>query len=76
MKPENAEDLTILAVPTPEVSAYAINIGRVVDHAVLVATSGVTRFADARRAAELLREAGATIAATLFLAKKDNVAAA
>jgi uncharacterized protein involved in exopolysaccharide biosynthesis len=69
-------DLTILAVPTPEVSAYAINIGHAVDHAILVGTSGVTRFADARRSAELLREAGATIAASLFLAKKGSVAAA
>jgi uncharacterized protein involved in exopolysaccharide biosynthesis len=69
-------DLTILAVPTPEVSAYAISMGRVVDHAVLVATAGVTRFADARRSAELLREAGATVAASLFLTRKGNVAAA
>ena len=69
-------DLTILAVPTPEVSAYAIKMGRAVDHAVLVATAGVTRFADARRSAELLREAGATVAASLFLTRKVKVAAA
>jgi capsular polysaccharide biosynthesis protein len=69
-------DLTILAVPTPQVSTYAISMGRQVDHAVLVATAGVTRFADARRSAELLREAGATIAASLFLTRKVEVAAA
>jgi len=63
-------------VPTPEVSAYAIKMGRAVDHAVLVATAGVTRFADARRSAELLREAGATVAASLFLTRKVKVAAA
>jgi capsular polysaccharide biosynthesis protein len=73
---DSGYDLTILAVPTPDVSAYAINMGRVVDHAVLVATAGVTRFADARRSAELLREAGTTIAASLLLTRKGNVAAA
>jgi hypothetical protein len=51
-------------------------MGRTVDHAVLVATAGVTRFADARRSAELLREAGTTIAASLLLTRKINVAAA
>jgi hypothetical protein len=73
---DNGYDLTILAVPSPEVSAYAITMGRTVDHAVLVATAGVTRFADARRSAELLREAGTTIAASLLLTRKINVAAA
>jgi hypothetical protein len=60
-------DLTIVAVASPESSSYAISAARLTPHAVLIATEGKTRFESARRSAEVLREAGATIAASILV---------
>jgi capsular polysaccharide biosynthesis protein len=60
-------DLTIVAVSSPESSPYAISAARATDHAVLIATEGKTRFESARRSAEVLREAGATLAASILV---------
>jgi capsular polysaccharide biosynthesis protein len=63
-------DLTILAAPAPESSPYTLSAARLVEHTVLVATAGVTHVAEARRTAELLREAGGTVTASLLLPRQ------
>ena len=59
-----AEDsLLVVSVPSPETSPAAVLLAPMVSQVVLVATAGVTRFADARRTADLLRHTGAQVAA-------------
>ena len=62
-------DVIVLAAPSPESSPYTLSAARLVNHTVLVATAGVTRFTDARRSADLLREAGATVGASILVSK-------
>ena len=63
-------DFTVLAVPPPGSNPFALSAARKVDRALLVATVGVTHSADVRRTAELLRELGATVAASILVPKE------
>jgi capsular polysaccharide biosynthesis protein len=58
-----SNDLVLVSVPSPDVSPAALTLGRKLKQAVVVSTIGVTRFADARRTAEVLREAGIRVVA-------------
>ncbi len=56
-------DFAVLSVGSPDTNPSAFSLARSADLAVLVATTGVTRFAAARRAAESLRQAGVDLVA-------------
>jgi len=60
-------DFAVLSVGSPDTNPSAFSLARSADLAVLVATAGVTRFADARRAAEALRQAGIDLVACFLL---------
>jgi capsular polysaccharide biosynthesis protein len=64
-----SNDLVLVAVPSPDVSPAALTFGRTVKGAVLVATRGVTRFADARRTAELMRASGVDVVSGILVAR-------
>jgi hypothetical protein len=64
-----AHDLAILSVPAPQSSPTAVSLAKTADIAILVATSGATRAADVRRAADNLRQAGVEVAASMLVAK-------
>ena len=61
------DDLALVAVPSPDISPAAVMLGRTSPHAALVATRGVTRFGEARRTADLLRQAGVDVAAGILV---------
>ena len=65
------DDLKVRAEADRPIPAgpYTLSAARLVNHTVLVATAGVTRFTDARRSADLLREAGATVGASILVSK-------
>jgi capsular polysaccharide biosynthesis protein len=65
-----ADELVLVAVPSPDTSPAALTLGRNVKRAVVVATRGVTHFSDAHRTAELLRESGIEVLAGV-LAPRD-----
>jgi capsular polysaccharide biosynthesis protein len=62
-----SSDLVLVSVPSPDTSPAALSLGRNIKQAVLVSTLGVTRFADARRTAELLRESGVRVVAGILV---------
>jgi Mrp family chromosome partitioning ATPase len=62
-----SSDLVLVSVPSPDTSPAALSLGRNIKQAVLVSTIGVTRFADARRTAELLRESGVRVVAGILV---------
>lgn len=61
--------VTIVA-PPPQQGTECIAIAGAADVAILVARSGKTRFGEAQLAAELLRHAGVTIAASLLVTRR------
>jgi capsular polysaccharide biosynthesis protein len=63
------EDLALVSVPSPDVSPAAVMLGRTTRQAALVATRGVTRFGEARRTADLLRQSGVEIAACVLISR-------
>lgn len=71
--PREPIDLTIFAAPSPDASARAVLLARSSDAAVVVATKGVTRFADAERTSALLRAAGTDVVAAILLPKAKRV---
>lgn len=68
-RPVGPDELTVIAAPAPEVSSRALNVGRHADATVLVATAGATRFSEAQRTAELLRQSGAEVALGILLSR-------
>jgi capsular polysaccharide biosynthesis protein len=64
---QSADTLLVVAVPSPDTNPIALLLGPGAKRAVLAATAGVTRFREARRTAELLRQAGVEIAAAILL---------
>jgi capsular polysaccharide biosynthesis protein len=64
---QSADTLMVVAVPSPDINPIALLLGPNAKRAVLAATAGVTRFRDARRTAELLRQAGVEIGAAILL---------
>jgi hypothetical protein len=71
--PREPVDLTIFAAPSPDASARAVLLARSSDAAVVVATKGVTRFADAERTSALLRSAGTDVVAAILLPKAKRI---
>jgi hypothetical protein len=70
---ESTSDLFVLvSAPSPETRPTALLLGRSVKRAVLVATTGVTRFSDARRTAELLRQSGVDVVAGLLVPRESH----
>ena len=64
---DGADELRVIAAPSPEVSSRALNLAGSTDLAILVATAGRTRFGEARRTAEMLRQAGSDVAVGILL---------
>src|SRR5205823_5901871 len=62
-----ADELKVIAAPSPDVSSRALNLAGSTDLAILVATAGRTRFGEARRTAEMLRQAGSEVAVGILL---------
>ncbi len=67
---DSAGTLVLVAVPSPDTSPTAITLGRTAKRAVLAATAGVTRFRDARRTADLLRQSGVDVVAAILLPRR------
>jgi capsular polysaccharide biosynthesis protein len=61
------DDFMLVPVQSPDVSSKALVLGRTIKHSVIVATNGVTRFADARRTADLLRQSGVDVVAGILV---------
>jgi hypothetical protein len=62
--------LAIVVAPAPQTGPDCISLAGAADAAVLVATSGRTRFGDAQLAASLLRQVGVTPSAALLLTER------
>jgi hypothetical protein len=60
----------IVVAPAPQKGPDCISLAYAADVAILVATSGRTRFGEAQLAARLLRQAGLPTAAALLLTKR------
>jgi capsular polysaccharide biosynthesis protein len=61
------DDFMLVPVQSPDVNSKALVLGRTIKHSVIVATNGVTRFADARRTADLLRQSGVDVVAGILV---------
>src|SRR5438105_2608715 len=59
-------DLTITLAPPPHANAPLLPPAAVGDVAIVVATAGLTRFAEVRRATDALRQAGIDVAASVL----------
>ena len=68
-------DAALLSVPSPLSSPVPIWMARLVDQVVLVATEGATRHAEARQSAELIRQAGGRITASVLLSRRSRFVA-
>jgi hypothetical protein len=66
-------DFAVVAVPSVDSSPAALTLARSVDQTILVATVGVTHFAEARRAADLIRQAGGTVAASFLVPPSNDI---
>jgi Mrp family chromosome partitioning ATPase len=64
---DSVRNFVLVAVPSPDTSPTAVLLQPTVQRAVLAATAGVTRFPDARRTADLLRQAGVDVVAAILL---------
>jgi len=60
-------EFVLMSVPSPDVSPAALALGRSIKQSVLVATHGITRYGDARRTADLLRQSGIDVVAGILL---------
>ena len=67
---DSAMTVVLVAVPSPDTSPTAVLLRRTAKRAVLTATAGVTRFQDARRTADLLRQAGVDVVAAILLPRR------
>ena len=64
------DHLVLVAVPAPDARPSALMLTPEVNGAVVVATKGRTRFGEARRTAELLRQSGVEIVAAMLLPRE------
>src|SRR5919204_466293 len=64
---DSARTFVLVAVPSPDTRPTAVLLRRTAKRAVLAATAGITRFQDARRTAELLRQSGVDVVAAILL---------
>jgi capsular polysaccharide biosynthesis protein len=64
------DGLVVLSVPSPDVSPAALMVARKANRAVLVATLRRTRVSEARRTAELLRQAGVEVAVGVLMPRR------
>jgi Mrp family chromosome partitioning ATPase len=62
-------DLTVIAAPSPETSARVVRLAAAGGPVIVVATAGRTRFREAQRTAELLRQAGGQVVAAVLVAR-------
>jgi capsular polysaccharide biosynthesis protein len=62
----------VVAVPSPDISPAAVQLGGTAKRAVIAATAGVTRVQDARRTADLLRRSGVDVAAGVLLTRRSG----
>ncbi len=60
-------EFVVMSVPAPDVSPAALDLARSIKQSVLVATCGVTHFADVRRTADLLRLSGVEVSAGILV---------
>lgn len=65
-------DFAVVSVGSPNTNPSAFSLARSTDLAVVVATSGVTPFGEARRTAESLRQAGVDLVASFLLADRED----
>lgn len=65
-------DFAVVSVGSPNANPSAFALAHSTDLAVVVATAGVTPFDEARRTAELLRQAGVTLVASFLLADRRD----
>lgn len=65
-----AYDLAVLSAASPDRSPMALSLAPCTDLAMLVATAGRTRFAEAARTAESLRRAGIEVVGSLLLPER------
>jgi Mrp family chromosome partitioning ATPase len=70
---DSAMTVVLVAVPSPDISPAAVLLRRTARRAVLTATAGVTRFQDARRTADLLRQAGVDVVAAILLPRRTAI---
>lgn len=67
--PFPAPELTLIAAQSPEISSRVMRLAAAGGPAIVVATAGATRFREAQRTAELLRQAGAQVAAAVLVSR-------
>jgi len=65
-------DFAVVSVGSPNANPSAFALAHSADLAVVVATAGVTPIDEARRTAELLRQAGVTLVASFLLANRRD----
>lgn len=70
---EGHYDVAYLSAPSPLTSPTGVWLAKEVDHVVLVGTTGLTRFVEARQAAELLRQAGGNLEVSVLLAPEGTL---
>jgi hypothetical protein len=71
-KAEGQFDVAFLSVPSPIRSPVPIWLARLVDQVVLVATEGITRRGETSQAAQLIRQAGGRISASVLVSSRDE----
>ena len=67
--PREEFGLAIVVAPAPQAGPDCVSLANAADAAVIVATSGRTRFGDAQLASSLLRQVGVTPSAALLLTR-------
>lgn len=68
---EPNDHLVLVSVPSPDTRPSTLMLKQAVKDAVLVATAGVTRYGEARRTANLLRQSGVEIVAGMLLPRES-----
>jgi capsular polysaccharide biosynthesis protein len=59
-------DFTLVSVPSPDSGSAAISLAGTANVVMLVARAGRTRFSDARRTADVLRQSGVELSGSIF----------
>jgi capsular polysaccharide biosynthesis protein len=69
---EESHPFVLVAAPSPDRSPTALLLARSTRYAIVSATAGRTRFRDARRTADVLREAGIAVLAGILVSQKPS----
>jgi capsular polysaccharide biosynthesis protein len=69
---DRSYDLTIIPTPPPDNHPAAVSLARIGDIAIVVATAGVTHFADVKKTTETLRLAGIEVTASILAVDKTK----